>query len=103
MTKVSFDILITDDKVLEDDEDFTVTIDPSDDYEVNDMSSTTVTIMNDDCKYLLHKVYQFFHSLVFKAKKTFLFMLFKRKSAVKNLMEAKLCVSELVLHNVHPW
>ena len=51
MTKVSFDVPITDDKVLEDDEDFILTIDPSDDYEVDDNNDdTTVAIQNDDCK-----------------------------------------------------
>jgi len=51
MTKVSFDVPITDDKVLEDDEDFILTIDPSGDYKVDDdKDDTTVAIQNDDCK-----------------------------------------------------
>ena len=53
MTRVPFDVSITDDEVLEGDEDFTLTIDPSGDYNVrNRKDSTTVTIKNDDCKFV---------------------------------------------------
>ena len=51
MTNATFDVTINDDHILEDDEDFTLTIDPSDDVVVvDDMGSTTVTINNDDGK-----------------------------------------------------
>ena len=52
MTSATFDVPINDDNILEDDEDFTLTIDSSDDVVVvdDDMGSTTVTINNDDCK-----------------------------------------------------
>ena len=53
MTRVSFNVSIIDDNVLENDENFTLTINPSEDYDVinNSSKSTTVTIVDDDCKW----------------------------------------------------
>ena len=48
-----FDVPITDDNILENDETFTVAVDPSslpNGVGVGDPSSTTVTIVNDDCE-----------------------------------------------------
>ena len=57
MTSVTFDVTINNDNVLEDNEDFTLTINPSDGVVVDDdMGSTTVTINNDDCKYTLYNM-----------------------------------------------
>ena len=53
MSRVPVIVPITDDKVLEGDEDFTLTINRSMDYKVDDNKhETRVIIKNDDCKYL---------------------------------------------------
>ena len=51
VTSVSFGVLINDDNLLEDDEEFTLTINPSDDHcLVGDPGNATVAILDDDCK-----------------------------------------------------
>ena len=51
MTSVMLNVPIFNDNTLEDDETFTLTITPSDDYMIErNMNETRVTIKNDDCK-----------------------------------------------------
>ena len=51
MTSIMLNVLIFDDNTLEDDETFTLTINPSDNYRIRrNMNETRVTIKNDDCK-----------------------------------------------------
>ena len=51
-----FNVDVTNDRVLEGDEKFTLTINSSGDYNVdNRKDSTAVTIQNDDCKFLYYK------------------------------------------------
>ena len=52
MTSVPFDVPITDDLIREDDENFTLTIDPSlpTGVSVGTPDEATVTIVDDDCK-----------------------------------------------------
>ena len=51
MTSIMLNVPIFNDSTLEDDETFTLTITPSDDYMIErNMNETRVTIKNDDCK-----------------------------------------------------
>ena len=53
VTNVSFDIPISDDNILEDNENFVLTIDPSSlptNVTIGDPGQATVTIVDDDCK-----------------------------------------------------
>ena len=53
-TSATFDIPITDDMILEGDENFMLTINPSllpNGVTVGDSGQATVTIVNDDCKF----------------------------------------------------
>ena len=50
-TNVMLNVPIFDDSILEDDETFTLTINPSDDYMIRrNRNEARVTIKNDDCK-----------------------------------------------------
>ena len=62
MTAISFSILITDDSILEGNETFYLTIDPStlrDDtnVDVGSLFQVTVIIIEDDCKWMLVSCY----------------------------------------------
>ena len=51
MTSVMLNVPIFNDNILEDDETFTLTINPSDDYDIRrNRKEARVTIKNDDCK-----------------------------------------------------
>ena len=51
MTSIMLNVPIFDDDTLEDDETFTLTINPSNDYMIRrNRNETRVTIKNDDCK-----------------------------------------------------
>ena len=51
MTSIMLNVPIFNDNILEDDETFTLTINPSDDYMIRrNMNEARVTIKNDDCK-----------------------------------------------------
>ena len=53
MTRISFNVSILDDKILEEDENFVLTIDPSSlpcSLTTGDHDQATVTILEDECK-----------------------------------------------------
>ena len=57
ITDTSFDVLLINDKILEDNETFVLAINQfslPNNITIHNISQTTVTILDDDCKYYIH-------------------------------------------------